>query len=148
MRPGLFTSSSGRLSNLTPQGFQLPWHLPFPGVEPYRQLKAATEVFVLLNCGVPFDQFAKGSGQELFLSPAQQWSRDQVDVTAELEDESRRYYRTVGDTDIKDAWGQLLTEGRVAADDKNLKTILYLGLVRANLPDASIARIHHAGQRP
>ena len=139
--PGSFTPPiSNRQSNPTAQGFHLPWRLPFPGVEPYRQLKAATEVFVLLNCGVPFGPFATGSGDDLFLSPTQQWSGDQVDVTAELEDESRRYYRTVGGTDIRGAWGQLLAEGRVAAEE-NLTTILYLGLVRANLPDARIAHI-------
>ncbi len=138
---GSFTPPiSNRQSNPTAQGFHLPWRLPFPGVEPYRQLKAATEVFVLLNCGVPFGPFATGSGDDLFLSPTQQWSGDQVDVTAELEDESRRYYRTVGGTDIRGAWSQLLAEGRVAAEE-NLTTILYLGLVRANLPDARIAHI-------
>ena len=40
----------------------LPWRLPFPGVEPYRQLKAATEVFVMLNCGVPFGSFMTTDG--------------------------------------------------------------------------------------
>ena len=57
-------------------GRQLPWRLPFPGVEPYRQLKAATEVFVMLNCGVPFDQFMAADHSPPFLSPTQQWSGD------------------------------------------------------------------------
>jgi hypothetical protein len=125
---------------------QLPWRLPFPGVDPYRQLKAATEIFVLLNCGVPFDQFAKNPNN-LFLSPTQQWSGDQVDVAAELDDESRRYYRTVGGKDIARAWQQLLKEGQAAEENlpSTVQTILYLGLVRANLPDAPIAHLTQAG---
>ena len=139
---GSFTQTR-RQSNPTAQGFHPPWRLPFPGVEPYRQLKAATEVFVLLNCGVPFGQFAEGSGKDLFLSPTQQWSGDQVDVTAELKDESRRYYRTVGGTDIAGAWRQLLNEGLAAEENlpEPVQTILYLGLVRANLPDAPVTRL-------
>ena len=130
-------------SNPAAQNFQLPWRLPFPGVDPYRQLKAATEVFVLLNCGVPFDKFARTSDKDFFLSPAQQWSGEQVKVDAELEDESRRYYRTVSPSDIANAWQQLLGEGKVAEEGlpDGVNTILYLGLVRANLPDATIAHI-------
>jgi len=142
------TASTGPFppkNSLTPQAINknLPWRLPFPGVDPYRQLKAATEVFVLLNCGVPFDRFATGSGNDFFLSPAQQWSGDQVDVDEELDDESRRYYRTVGPGDIAGAWQQLLNEGQAAENGlpRTVPTILYLGLVRANLPDARITHL-------
>jgi hypothetical protein len=127
----------------------LPWRLPFPGVEPYRQLKAATEIFVMLNCGVPFDQFlnpnnlpaADGTNSE-FLSPTQQWTG--IDYDAELWQESARYYRRVSGPDISKGWQFLLGQGHAADQDrdrnlpKGLQTILYLALVRANLPDVRV----------
>lgn len=130
-----------QLSLTQPPGGQVPWRLPFPGVEPYRQLKAATEVFVMLNCGVPFDQFMTSQGGISFLSPSQQWrpwSQDQVN--GELWDESRRYNRHVTATDIHDAWNHLLARGSAAERDlpTPIPTILYLALVRANLPDVRV----------
>jgi hypothetical protein len=133
---------------LTPQELagHLPWRLPFPGVQPYHLLKAATEVFVMLNCGVPFDQFMDekqvDNSPTWFMSPTQQWS--EIDVNAQLQDESRRYYRPVTGPEISDAWQHLLHQGRVAdrdLPDNSLKTILYLALVRANLPDVRISRL-------
>jgi hypothetical protein len=122
-------------------GRQLPWRLPFPGVEPYRQLKAATEVFVMLNCGVPFGQFMN-NGQ--FLSPTQQWSNVQLDFPAEMQDEVRRYNWPVTPDDIKQAWHQLLAQGQAAEAGlpHPVPTILYLALVRANLPDV---HVRHGG---
>ncbi len=113
----------------------LPWRLPFPGVEPYRQLKAATEIFLMLNCGVPFSSFMNP-----YLSPTQQWAPQRVDVPAELADESDRYDRPVNSTAIRHAWDQLLNEGSGALldVDPSLRTILYLALVRANLPDVQV----------
>jgi hypothetical protein len=125
-------------SSLVQASHQLPWRLPFPGVEPYRQLKAATEVFVMLNCGVPFDRFMTGNPP--FLSPTQQWSANPVDITAELLDESLRYSRPVGANDISQAWSQLMAQG-MAADGglpQSFQTILYLALVRANLSDVHV----------
>jgi hypothetical protein len=126
--------------SLTPGriGRQLPWRLPFPGVEPYRQLKAATEVFVMLNCGVPFDRFMKGDPP--LLSPTQQWSAHPVDTDAELRDESNRYNRQVSAEDIRQAWHELRTEGeqKQGGVPHPVKTILYLALVRANLPDVHV----------
>ena len=119
----------------------LPWRLPFPGVEPYRQLKAATEIFVMLNCGVQFDQFMTTDASGLpFISPTQQWSTDAVNIPNELADEGRRYNRHVNAGDITDAWNLLLAEGTEAQGKltPSLKTILYLALVRTNLPDAQI----------
>jgi hypothetical protein len=120
---------------------QLPWRLPFPGVEPYRQLKAATEVFVMLNCGVPFEQFMKHDGSpHRFLSPTQQWSDVQVDFQAEMQDEVRRYNWPVTPGDIRQAWEQLLAQGRAAEAGlpDQVRTILYLALVRTNLPDVHV----------
>jgi hypothetical protein len=121
---------------------QLPWRLPFPGVEPYRQLKAATEVFVMLNCGVPFDRFMTGS--PAFLSPTQQWSANSVNVGAELEDESLRYSRPVSADDISQAWSQLLAQGLAAEGGvpDPVQTVLYLALVRANLPDVHVSPLY------
>ena len=125
----------------------LPWRMPFPGVEPYRQLKAATEVFVMLNCGVPFDQFMKPQGsQNPFMSPTQQWDPNFI-VQDALHDESRRYYRQVTSADIYNAWQALLAQGQRAEGDldstmpNQIQTVLYLALVRANLPDVPVTNM-------
>jgi hypothetical protein len=140
------TSGSGPFQpdqlSLTPgrAGRQLPWRLPFPGVQPYRQLKAATEVFVMLNCGVPFDKFMKhDDGSRRFLSPTQQWSDTRLDFDAEIQDEGRRYSRDVRATDIRQAWKQLLRQADTeASPPEQVRTILYLALVRNNLPDVQV----------
>ena len=53
--------------------------LPFPNVDRYRLLKAATEVFLMIHCGVDLDDF---SG-------------------VDLEEESRRLNRTVDRADLE-----------------------------------------------
>jgi hypothetical protein len=120
---------------------QLPWRLPFPGVEPYRQLKAATEVFVMLNCGVPFHKFMDHYDHQRFLSPTQQWSDTQLDFDAEMQDEAIRYNWPVTPRDIRQAWEQLLAQGKAAGAGlpHPVSTILYLALVRANLPDVHVS---------
>jgi hypothetical protein len=126
---------------------QLPWRLPFPGVEPYRQLKAATEVFVMLNCGVPFWKFMEHHHDQehhhdhWFLSPTQQWSDTQPDFDAEMQDEAIRYNWPVTPGDIRRAWEHLLTQGKAAEAGlpHPVSTILYLALVRANLPDVHVS---------
>ena len=132
--PGQLSLMPGRV------GRQLPWRLPFPGVQPYRQLKAATEVFVMLNCGVPFDKFMKrADGSQRFLSPTQQWSDTRLDFDAEIQDEGRRYNRDVRGTDIRQAWKQLLRQADTdASPSAQVRTILYLALVRNNLPDVQV----------
>jgi hypothetical protein len=121
----------------------LHWRLPFPGVEPYRQLKAATETFVMLNCGVMFDKFMKNPSRP-FISPTQQWNMDAVKIPNEIAAEGRRYSRQISPGDIAEAWNRLLTEGATAdaaqEEQSPLRTILYLALVRANLPDAQITQ--------
>jgi hypothetical protein len=120
-------------------GRQLPWRLPFPGVQPYRQLKAATEVFVMLNCGVPFGEFMNDSGPDPFLSPTQQWSATRLDVGAEIQEEGNRYNRQVAAEDIRRSWRQLLRPvDTTASPPDQVQTILYLELVRKNLPDAQV----------
>jgi hypothetical protein len=123
---------------------QLPWRLPFPGVEPYRQVKAATEVFVMLNCGVPFHRFMEHDEKypkHWFLSPTQQWSDTQLDFGAEMQDEAIRYNWPVTPRDIRRAWEQLLAQGKAAEAGlpRQFSTILYLALVRANLPDVHVS---------
>jgi len=116
----------------------LPWRLPFPGVEPYRQLKAATEIFVMLNCGVPFPDFMERD----YFSPTQRWAPERVNVREELADETRRYYRPerLTEKDIRRAWQDLLREGSSALQDidPEFRTILYLALVRTNLSDVPV----------
>lgn len=120
---------------------ELPWRLPFPGVEPYRQLKAATEVFVMVNCGVPFGEFMEPGDGHRFLSPTQQWSDTQLDFHTEMQDEAIRYNRPVTASDISQAWQQLLHQGEAAEAGlpDQVQTILYLALVRANLADVHVS---------
>jgi hypothetical protein len=135
--PENLSLAPGRVSH------HLPWRLPFPGVEPYRQLKAATEVFVMLNCGVPFDKFMeRDDGSQPFLSPTQQWSDARLRFGAEIEDEGRRYNnQQVTPEDILQAWKRLLGDGEDAEGNlpHKVRTILYLALVRTNLPDVHVS---------
>jgi hypothetical protein len=146
--PKPFAQEQNGPSSLTPRQMarDLPWRLPFVGVQPYHLLKAATEVFVMLNCGVPVERFMEPSQeanpQTWFMSPTQQWTNT-FSVDAALREESRRYHRPVTVEDIRDAWRHLLHQGRTAdrdLPDDEVRTFLYLALVRANLPDVRISR--------
>jgi hypothetical protein len=89
--------------------------LPFPNVDPYRLLKAATEVFLMVHCGVDLDDFS------------------QVD----LEEESRRLNRTVRRGDLEAELRDYLV--RVAAGEGDFLDVLpYLGLIRLKLRDVPI----------
>lgn len=87
--------------------------LPFPRVDGYKLLKAATEVFLTVNCGVlpNFDSY-------------------------NLSDESRRFYRPVGDGEIESLFGRYMTPvGR--GSDAN--TIPYLDLIQDKLGEVRIS---------
>jgi hypothetical protein len=89
--------------------------LPFPNVERYRLLKAATEVFLMVRCGVDLGDF----------------------TGVDLEEESRRLNRTVDRGDLEAEMGQYLT--LVAAGDGDFLEVLpYLGLIRLKLQDVPI----------
>jgi hypothetical protein len=89
--------------------------LPFPNVDPYRLLKAATEVFLMVHCGVDLGDFS------------------QVD----LEEESRRLNRTVRPGDLEAELRDYLV--RVAAGEGDFLDVLpYLGLIRLKLRDVPI----------
>jgi hypothetical protein len=89
--------------------------LPFPNVDPYRLLKAATEVFLMVHCGVDLDDFS------------------QVD----LEEESRRLNRTVRRGELEAELRDYLV--RVAAGEGDFLDVLpYLGLIRLKLRDVPI----------
>jgi hypothetical protein len=88
---------------------------PFPNVERYRVLKAATEVFLMTHCGVRLDDFSR------------------VDV----DEESRRLNRTVTEAELEDQMQSYLD--RVAAGDGEFLDVLpYLGLIRRQLGDVAI----------
>ena len=89
--------------------------LPFPNVDRYRLLKAATEVFLMVHCGVDLDDFS--------------------DV--DLDDESRRVNRPVRQGDLEAQMHRYLR--RVwAGDDEFLHVLPYLALVRLQLRDVPI----------
>jgi len=98
--------------------------LPFPDVDAYRQLKAATEVFMMLNCGV-------GSGGS---------GLDDADFGAigreELEAEGRRYYRAISPGGIERYWNQYLEDS--AGSTGSFPTLPYLALIRRKLKDVSV----------
>lgn len=90
--------------------------LPYPDVDAYRQLKVATEVFMMVNCGVV------PSFRDL--------------PPEELAAETRRYGRALRGGDIERLWQQLLAQGgRIAGD---VDTLPYLALVRRKLKDVQV----------
>jgi hypothetical protein len=101
--------------------------LPFPDVEAYRLLKAATEAFMMVNCGVSFD-------------PAQ-FNNLRLDV-AERED---RLGLDRGDT-LSKLWNDYTVdlasgdglEPDVGGNGKFVETIPYLALVREKLPEVPL----------
>jgi hypothetical protein len=98
--------------------------LPYPEIEPYRVLKAATEVFMTVNCGVQEDE--KIFDKRLF---------DGMD----LFDESARLNRGLKAGDLEAMWRRYLRP----EDDGNggMDILPYLALVRAKLHDVGIVKI-------
>ncbi len=93
--------------------------LPFPGVDPYRLLKAAAEAFLVINCCV--------NGDEL--------------VPADLEEAERRYEADAALTPPKSlqaTWRRYLN-GTV--NGHRFRGILpYLALIRSKLPEVNVQR--------
>jgi hypothetical protein len=97
--------------------------LPFPDVEAYRQLKVATEVFMMMNCGVLGAELARVRFGAL-------------DSEA-LDDEGRRYYRAVGPGDIERYWRQYLERVSTGTNGK-VSTLPYLAIIRRKLKDVAV----------
>jgi hypothetical protein len=96
--------------------------LPFPDTDAYRQLKVATEVFLMLNCGVDFEPDRNGEG----------WF-DRL-TQAEIDEEGRRYGRRInGSEEIGRLWEDLLNGGGTLRGSSPNRTILYLALIRKKL---------------
>lgn len=90
--------------------------LPFPHVEPYRLLKVATEVFLMLHCGVEPDF-------------------DAMDLAAE----SRRFGRRLQPGDLQRDWEEYLVRVYTGDDyDDVIKVIPYLELIRLKLQDVPV----------
>jgi hypothetical protein len=89
--------------------------LPFPNVDRYRLLKAATEVFMMTHCGVDLGDF---SG-------------------VDLDEESRRLNRPVDQADLNAQMRDYLE--RVPGGEGDLFDVLpYLGLIRLQLRDVAV----------
>ncbi|MFJ9628728.1 hypothetical protein ACIQPR_03100 [Streptomyces sp. NPDC091280] len=108
-----------------------PRALPFPGVDAYRLLKVATEVFLIVRCGVLVD------GDDL-TSPFE---------GVDLEEERRRYGES-GDVD-GDAFGRAIQQrwlryisahspGERRPDEQDLALLPYLGVIRLKLGELAI----------
>jgi hypothetical protein len=90
--------------------------LPFPNVETYRLLKVATEVFMMLHCGVEPDFAAMHLGAE-----------------------SRRFNRTLEPGDIQRYWEDYLVRVYSGDDyDRAIEVIPYLELIRLKLQDVPL----------
>ncbi|MFF5294188.1 hypothetical protein [Paractinoplanes globisporus] len=89
--------------------------LPFPHVERYRLLKAATEVFLMINCRTDLDDFGG------------------VDLDAE----SARLNRTVTAGELEQQFRSYLVE-TPTGDGGELEVLPYLGLVRRKLGDVPV----------
>ncbi len=91
--------------------------LPFPNVDRYRLLKAATEVFLMIHCGVDADGFNR--------------------LDLDLEAESRRLQRAVQAGDLEAQWRSYLA--RIATGDGGYLDVLpYLELIRLKLRDVAV----------
>ena len=89
--------------------------LPFPNVDRYRLLKAATEVFLMLHCGVELDDFSR----------------------VDLVEESRRLQRKVQPGDLEEEMRDYLE--RVATGSGEFLDVLpYLALIRRQLRDVVV----------
>jgi len=89
--------------------------LPFPNVDRYRVLKAATEVFLMTHCGVDLRDFNR----------------------VDLEEESARLDRTVTRDDLERQMRHYLR--RIAAGEGEfLKVVPYLALIHRQLGDVPI----------
>lgn len=128
---------------------------PFPGVEPYRLLKVATEAFLTLYCGVEVDQ-SGGDGRQAGTSHGHH--RDELafppsraDLQGDerekfIDGEEARYYRTLTADEIFATWRRYGTDvrhGRAPdTDDRNASpvdyTIPYLAIVRRKLGDVRV----------
>ncbi|WP_370963792.1 hypothetical protein [Amycolatopsis sp. cg9] len=91
--------------------------LPFPNVNRYRLLKAAAEVFLMVNCGV--------DRRRVF---------DGVDVA----EESRRLNRTVSQNDIEREFRDYLVQVDRGNGGGSLDVLPYLGLIRLQLRDVAV----------
>ena len=92
--------------------------LPFPNVDRYRLLKAATEVFLMIHTGVDLDDFSR----------------------VNVDEESRRLNRTVDRAELEAQMREYLVE--VAAGEGDVLDVLpYLGLIRRQLGDVAIVGV-------
>src|SRR5262249_13761932 len=114
----------------------------FPGVEPYRLPKVATEVFLTLYCGVEVDQ--SGGQQDLPERPHHgdgfpSKLTDPVQKDRFADGEEPRYYRTLTAEEIFRNWQlyaqEIPTRRR---DDPTDYTIPYLTIVRRKLGDVRV----------
>lgn len=99
--------------------------LPFPDTDAYRQLKVATEVFVMLNCGVFFDDARR-----------REVERDPEVLAAE----SRRYYQALQPGDIENYWTQFLEDVETEPGQPSVPTLPYLAIIRRKLQDVAVVQ--------
>jgi len=109
--------------------------LPFPDTDAYRQLKVATEVFVMFNCGVFFDNRRR-----------RKLEQDPEILAAE----SRRYYQALQPGDIENFWNQLLSQEVLADVDsagRPVRTLPYLAIIRRKLQDVPVVHPDRASRK-
>jgi hypothetical protein len=113
--------------------------LPFPDVDAYRQLKVATEVFMMVNCGVG------GVEDTLFGVNVDNADFRGLDLEG-LDTEGRRYYRAVQPGDIERYWRQYLDDVSTGTNGR-VTTLPYLALIRRKLKDASVVKARKGAQQ-
>lgn len=109
--------------------------LPFPDVEPYRLLKVATEVFLMVHCGVVIDQGPADS-------PPSPDSFPKLDDRRVVDEEIARYYRTLDKNEILLAWRdyrEAVGHKREPHEPDDVDyTIPYLAIIRRKLGDVPL----------
>ena len=110
--------------------------LPFPDTDAYRQLKVATEVFVMLNCGVAFDRPRLAA-----LDPDNPSLRPLSQDPAEMAAERRRHYDpTLQPGGIETLWKELLERVETEPGKPQISTLPYLAIIRRKLKDVAVVQ--------
>ena len=100
--------------------------LPFPDVEAYRVLKVATEVFLLVHCGVLIRQLTTTSPLV-----------DQIGFTFDQEEEERRYNRSIDEATFVSQWNGYIRS--VRNGESASQTVPYLAIIREKLGDVDLS---------
>jgi len=110
--------------------------LPFPDVETYRLMKIATEVFLMVNCGV-------------FIRPQDITKIQDLNPKLRFDplEESLRYSEKVTEADFVGQFNDYVTQKLINGDNRpKSRTFPYLALIREKLQDVKLSAVFDVGE--